>query len=110
MIITENEKAFYTNEELREIREKMKEIEIPNNYRHMKVNDLIEKYGEERTKKLIEEEVFVLKNSMIMFGYDDGYKSINSDESKIIDFTFKNRGEVMMTSIHDYIGLRSTVS
>ena len=110
MIVTENEKAFYTNEELREVRNKIKEIKIPNNYRHMKVNNLIEKYGEERTKKLIEEEVFALKNSMIMFGYGDGYKSVNGNESKIIDFAFKNKGEVMMTSIHDYIGLRSTVS
>lgn len=105
-----NQKSFFTNEELKEIRNKISGVKLPNNYRHMKVRDLIGKYGEEETKKLIEEEIYILKNSMIMFGFGEGYKIVNGNEKKIAEFTFKNQGEVMLTSIHDFIGLGRTVS
>lgn len=96
---------FYTSQEIQIIREKISGIKAPNNNRIQKVTDLISKFGEESAKKLIEDEVYLLKNSMILTGNKEGYNLINGNEGKITDYTFKNRNEILRNSMYEYIEL-----
>ena len=98
-------KEFYTEQEVNEIREKMSDIKLPNNHRNMKITDLIKEYGAEKTKKLVEEEVYLFKHSLIMLELSEGYKMINGHENDMIDYTFKNQNEIMKNSMYEYIGV-----
>ncbi len=96
---------FYTPQEMQVIREKMSGIKVPNNYRNEKISDLIEEFGEERTKKLIEEEVYLFKNSMVLVWDEATYKAMNGKESDMVDYTFKNRNEIMRNSMYEFLGI-----
>ena len=98
-------KDFYTEQEVNEIREKMSGIKLPNNHRNIKIADLIKEYGAERAKKLVEEEVYLFKHSLIILELSEGYKMINGHENEMIDYTFKNQNEIMKNSMYEYIGI-----
>ena len=96
---------FYTTQEMQIIKEKISGIKTPNDNRTQKVTDLINKFGEESVKKLIEGEVYLLKNSMILTGNKEGYNLINGNEGQITDYTFKNQNEILRYSMYEYIEL-----
>ena len=96
---------FYTPQEMQVIREKMSGIKVPNNFRNEKVSDLIKEYGEERTKKLIEEEVYLFKNSMVLVWDEATYRAMNGKENDMVDYTFKNRNEIMRNSMYEFLGI-----
>ena len=96
---------FYTPQEMQVIREKMSGIKVPNNYRNEKISDLIEEFGEERTKKLIEEEVYLFKNSMVLVWDEATYRAMNGKENDMIDYTFKNKNEIMRNSMYEFLGI-----
>lgn len=96
---------FYTAQEIQEIKEKMSGIKIPNDYRNMKVIDLISEFGRERAKKLIEEEVYLFKNSMILVEMEESYGIINGNENDMINYIFKNQNEVMRNSMYEFLGV-----
>ena len=102
-------KNFYTEQEVKEIREKMSDIKLPNNHRNMKITDLIKEYGAEKARKLVEEEVYLFKHSLIMLELSEGYKMINGHENDMIDYTFKNQNEIMKNSMYEYIGVSDTM-
>ncbi|WP_435309799.1 hypothetical protein [Sebaldella termitidis] len=104
-----NKENFYTEQEVKEIREKMSDIKLPNNHRNMKITDLIKEYGAEKARKLIEEEVYLFKHSLIMLELSEGYKMINGHENDMIDYTFKNQNEIMKNSMYEYIGVSDTM-
>ena len=103
--MSDENKLFYTKEELNQIKEKTRGIKQPIVYRHLKVIEILRIYGEEKTRELIEEEIYIFKKSMIIYDLEEYYNAVNGKEKIVADFVFKNRGEVMLTSIHDYIGL-----
>ena len=94
---------FYTSQEMQIIKEKISGIKAPNDNRTQKVTDLINKFGEDSAKKLIEGEVYLLKNSMIRTGNKEGYNLMNGNEIQIIDYAFKNQNEIMRNSMYEYI-------
>ena len=100
---------FYTEQEVKEIREKMSDIKLPNNHRNMKITDLIKEYGAEKARKLVEEEVYLFKHPLIMLELSEGYKMINGYENDMIDYTFKNQNEIMKNSMYEYIGVSDTM-
>ena len=107
--INYEKERFYTEQEMKEMREKMSGIKLPNDHRNMRIKDLIKKYGSEKTKKLVEEEVYLFKHSLIMLELSEGYKMINGHEKEMIDYTFKNQNEIMKHSMYEYIGVSDTM-
>ena len=96
-------------DKVKEIREKMSDIKLPNNHRNMKITDLVKEYGAEKARKLVEEEVYLFKHSLIMLELSEGYKMINGHENEMIDYTFKNQNEIMKNSMYEYIGVSDTM-
>ena len=100
---------FYTPQEVQVIREKMAGIKYPNNYRNEKVMDLINEYGEERTRKLIEEEVYLFKNTMIFMGNEESYKALNGNEEKMVAYALANKNQIMRNSMYEYLEMELTL-
>ena len=89
-------KNFYTEQEVKEIREKMSDIKLPNNHRNMKITDLIKEYGAEKARKLVEEEVYLFKHSLIMLELSEGYKMIYTNMLTVL----KNIGVTEIECLH----------
>ena len=94
---------FYTEKELEETQNKIGSTRYPNNYRSMKVKEVLKKHKYIHTKKLIEEEIYILKYSFILFNNAEAYKIINKHEKELADYIMKNKEEIMRVSMYDYI-------
>jgi hypothetical protein len=94
---------FYTEKELEETQNKIGSTRYPNNYRSMKVKELLRKHKYIQTKKLIEEEIYILKYSFILFNNAEAYKIINKHEKELADYIMENKEEIMRVSMYDFI-------
>ena len=99
--------SFFTKKELEETQKKIGCSHYPNNYRSMKIKELLKKYKYSKTKQLVEEEIYILKYSFILFNNAEAYKIINRHEKDLAEYVMGNKEEIMRVSMYDFIESKS---
>ena len=100
--------SFFTKKELEETQKKIGCTRYPNNYRSMKIKELLKKHKYSRTKHLVEEEIYILKYSFILFNNEEAYKIINRHEKELAEYVMENEEEIMRVSMYDFIETKSS--
>lgn len=95
--------SFFTEKELEETQRKIESTRYPNNHRSMKIKELLKKYKYSKTKKLVEEEIYILKYSFMLFNNAESYKIINRHEKELAEYVMGNEEEIMRVSMYDFI-------
>lgn len=99
---------FFTEKELEETQKKIGSTRYPNNHRSMKINELLKKHKYIKIKKLVEEEIYILKYSFILFNNAEAYKIINKHEKELTEYIMGNKEEIMRVSMYDFIETKSS--
>ena len=100
--------SFFTEKELEETQKKIGSTRYPNNHRSMKIKELLKKHKHIRTKELVEEEIYILKYSFILFNNAEAYKIINRHEKELAEYVMDNKEEIMRVSMYDFIETKSS--
>ena len=99
---------FFTEKELEETQKKIGSTRYPNNHRSMKINELLKKHKYIKIKKLVEEDIYILKYSFILFNNAESYKIINKHEKELAEYVMENSEEIMRVSMYDFIETKSS--
>ena len=100
--------SFFTKKELEETLNKIGCTRYPNNLRCMRIKELLRKHKYNRTKQLVEEEIYILKYSFILFNNAESYKIINKHEKELAEYVMENSEEIMRVSMYDFIETKSS--
>ena len=74
----------------------------------MRIKELLRKHKYSRTKQLVEEEIYILKYSFILFNNAESYKIINKHEKELAEYVMENSEEIMRVSMYDFIETKSS--
>ena len=99
--------SFFTKKELEETLNKIGCSRYPNDHRSMRIKELLRKHKYNRTKQLVEEEIYILKYSFILFNNAESYKIINKHEKELAEYVMENSEEIMRVSMYDFIETKS---
>ena len=100
--------SFFTKKELEETLNKIGCTRYPNDHRSMRIKELLRKHKYNRTKQLVEEEIYILKYSFILFNNAESYKIINKHEKELAEYVMENSEEIMRVSMYDFIETKSS--